>query len=321
MLSASYFSRLLGEHLQLSLELAAAESPPCGTAIALVVIGIISALGCIFNIITTFLLKLHLNVLGKMIIFLSIADIIFTISFIIEIQSSIVEIIFSMSWTASVTMLGCFAHTLYRTVKSDEEAPSNVLLKKYIITCFVISALIGVLCIDPSLDTFVYSSLGTLALAAIVYSIFCYIFVLKKLLEIKREIHLELLVYPLFLIICEFPFIVVQFHVIFKGQLPSAEFKEVSMLLLVSRGLLNSLAYGLSARVRLGFKSLCKSKTASNQRESYFTSFTDRFSMAFSVKTLKTPNYVLYDSTLLSQNESVLRSQHTQTNLIDKPLI
>ena len=306
MLSAWNVLCLLGEHLQLSLELENAESnsKPPGTTVALHVMGAISALGCIFNIITTFLLKLHLNVLGKMVIFLSIADTIFTISFIIEIQSFIVEIIFSMSWTASVTMLGCFAHTLYRTVKSDEEAPSNVLLKKYIITCFVISALIGVLCIDPSLDTFVYSSLGTLALAAIVYSIFCYIFVLKKLLEIKREIHLELLVYPLFLIICEFPFIVVQFHVIFKGQLPSAEFKEVSMLLLVSRGLLNSLAYGLSARVRLGFKTLCKSKRDSNQRDSYFTSLIEN--QTRTTLSLKTPNYILHNSSVLSRSKSVM---------------
>ena len=302
MFSASSVSCLLGEQPQLSLELAAAESPPCGTAIALVVLGIISALGCIFNIFTTFLLKLHFNELGKMVIFLSIADIIFTIIFTVGEESTIVDIIFSMSWAASVIMLGCFAHALYRTVKSDEEkALNNVLLKKYIITCLVISAFIGVLCIDPSLDIFVYSSLGTLALAAIVYSIFCYISVLKNLLEIKREIHLELLVYPLFLIICEFPFIVVLFHVIFTDQLPSDEFKKVSSLLLMSRGLLNSLAYGLSARVRLGFKTLCKSKKGSSQSESYFTSLIENSSMM--TMSLKAPNYVLHDS--ISSNQLI----------------
>ena len=321
MLSACYFSRMLGEQLPLSLELAAAESNSklSGITIAFHVMGAISALGCIFNIITTFLLKLHFNALGKMVIFLSIADIIFTITFIIETRSNIVSIIFSMSWAASVTMLGCFAHALYRAVKSDEGFLSTLLLTKYIITSLVISALIGVLCIIR-LNTVVFSSLGTLALTAIVYSTFCYIFVLKKFREIKREIHLELLVYPLFLIICEFPFIVVQFHVIFKGQKPPAEdFRKVSMLLLVSRGLLNSLAYGLSSKVRLGFKTLCKSKKDVNQTDSYFTSFTDRPSMM--TMSVKTPNYVLHDSTSPSQNESFLRNQHTKTNLIEKLLI
>ena len=299
---------LFGKQLQFSLEQVDAESNSelPGLVIALIVIGIISTLGCIFNIIATFLLKLHRNELGKMVIFLSITDIIFTIIFTIDAQSTIVDIIFSMSWAGSVTWLGCFAHTLYRTVKSNGEFINHVPLKKYIIIFLVVSNFIGVLCAiialgttDPKMDMVTYSTLGTLALGAIAYSTFCYISVLKKLLEINREIHLELLVYPLFLIICEFPFIVVQFHVIFTVQLPSAEFRKFSMLLLVSRGFLNSLAYGLSARVRLGFKTLCKSKKDFNPLDSQLLEDQSR-----PIARLKAPNFNSQDENPQSFSQS-----------------
>mgnify|MGYP000852554403 FL=1 len=236
------------------------------------IIGLLSALGCLFNLLITLILKLHRNVLGKMMIFLSLNDLFYTITLGapglgLDGDSLFVHTVNGLSWAGSVSWVCCFAHALYTSVKFNGDCVDNSLLKKYIITTTVLSIVTGCVfainvILRPGVDltVLVFTYLGTMAILSILFCGFCYVSVLNKLRRYEEQLHLELLLYPLFLILCEFPSVLIQVYVtLFDTKLPETLF-GISILFLISRGIWDSLAYGLSSKIRDGIKTLCRKK-------------------------------------------------------------
>ena len=310
---AEYTVSSLHNFLQSSSELTTTEATNMISkfTIILLVLGTLSALGCIFNIIITFLLKLHRNVLGKMILFLAVNDILFTTSLVgpslgFESLILVFNIIFGFSWAGSVAWVCCFAHALYASVNFGEDYLNSSLMKKYLIRSLTISILSGILLaifVAPKHEfdapTVVFAFLGVLALGSTLYCGFCYVSVLKKLRKYGMKVHLELLLYPLILIVCDFPTVLLQFYFIFISKNFSTASFEISVVCLMSRGIWNSLAYGLSSKIRDGFKSLCRRKPPEGHEEKLLkiplsnTAQMDPTGDSSSRNTLNPPNFVL----------------------------
>ena len=233
----------------------------------------LSIMGCIFNLIATFLLKHHKHVLGKMIIFFSINDFILMALFGPSYLCWLGDFPFSIfiirfTWIGSMLWACCFAHALYASAKFGEECLTNSLLKKYIFNSLVLSAVVGSLTeIFPS-DPMTYNWPANLFAIALISCFICctvcYITALKILRQHQGKIHLELLLYPLIFIICELPFLIISAHEFLQDESQSSEasgfFYDMAKLFFLSRGILNSFAYGLSSKIRSGFKMLCRRK-------------------------------------------------------------
>ena len=278
---------------------------------------ILSALGCIFNLIATFLLKLHGNVLGKMTIFLSINDLIFIIALILGIFGKREDIPFLVvfssltmwaSWTGSIFWVCCFGHALYTSVKSGEQCLTNSLFSKYVCSSFIVSVVsmvteyLSVYELILSLSIFA----GTIT-TSIVYCSACYITVFKILRQNQEKVPLELLLYPLILIICEIAILLYAIMSTFivehdKSMLVT----NIGVLIFLSRGIWNSLAYGLSSKIRSGFKALCKPPKNKKLLESQFSiitySDTSYNSRSRGVTSLEAPGFVLVYGSLTNQD-------------------
>lgn len=278
---------LLREPLVLNSELRAAETESglSGFDLAFLIFGILSGLGCIFNIIITFLLKLHKNVLGKMMIFISAGDAIFTLSLAAPYigiwgSSSFIIILSGATWASSIFWICCFAHALYISVKFGEERINNSLLKKYICISITASVIAGGLFAifiltgsSSSYRSFYRTFMSVVTNSSILYCVVCYISVFKKLRDYGTTVHFELLVYPLLLIICEFPIAALPIYVSLSNQSTPATLLNIGFLCFMSRGIWNSLAYGLSSKIRHGVKSLCRMRAQGGTKETLLPSY------------------------------------------------
>lgn len=298
----------LGEYPQLTSEQALVESNLYEFSLILSILGSLSLLGCLFNITITFLLKLHRNVLGKMMICLSVTDFIYTMAIGCPIWRDLpaANIIFNFAWAGSV-IWGCsFADTLYNSAKFGEELLDDSLLKKYFVMSVIFSA-IGGLLQAPIFNSFIPSISfwfnGIIAIISIIYCSYCYIIALKKIREYKMDVSLELLSYPLILIICEIPFVILQFYNIFCSPVPK-ELGEIAMIVLASRGICNSLAYGLSSRIKQGIKLRCGKVSQKERHETLLASYVSESTQyeIISYGSLKPPNFVLKFSSVISQS-------------------
>ena len=269
------------------------------------VLMLLSALGCIFNLIATFLLKHHRNVLGKMMIFLSISDLICIIAILDGWKYSLFLMVFPtyimwVSWTGSVLWVCCFAHALLTSVKFGEECLTNALFQKYAYISIIVSILIAspIAIFDSS---FCYTPLAVIGIASIIYCTTCYITVFQILRQGQGKAHLELLLYPLILMICELAMVMIHVYMIFhlNKDVPQ-HFYQIGELLFVSRGVWNSLAYGLSSKIRSGFKTLCRRRDSlKDQKLLEYTNMNDSQSMNLSG--LRPPNFVLKYNSILSR--------------------
>ena len=273
MVLENYLSWISPSHLSLLSEsvMVQENAPMDKFTIAMLSLAAISTLGCIFNIIMTLALKLHYNALGKMVVILSLYDAIFTISFALvgyfDVPPLFLLGVFIFSWTESIVWVTCFAHALYVSIRYDLDHLNNSLLKKYAI----VSTTIGILIVIFEFTRFVLYSGGSpaiLALFSIVYCTICYGFVMRKLREYDDRIHLELLLYPLILIICDFPLVLQLTALMFSSEIFPLYIFKVSSACLLARGILNAFAYGLSSKIRQGFKMLCLKKSSNKLLES-----------------------------------------------------
>mgnify|MGYP000844083298 FL=1 len=301
----------LEKYLELPSELTSVASDPenPGFDAALVIAELLSVSGCIFNIIITLLLGLQRNVLGKMMIFLSVNDLFFHIGLRLAAEMGILspfsDILLGFSWAGSVSWISCFAHALYVSVKFGEELLNNSLLKKHITSSLTVSTLGGgvfaifpLMGYSPEFSFLDYSFMALLAILSTIFCGFCYISVLKQLWRYEAKIHLELLLYPLFLIICEFPFVIIQLYSILSAHLAPSTLRDTAFLCLMSRGLWNSLAYGLSSKIRNGFKTLCRKNRRERQQELLEKGHSSSGHMEHrksdtSVSSIETPSFVL----------------------------
>lgn len=198
-------------------------------------VGILSALGCIFNVVVTICLGKSKYIFGKMVIILAIFDfsshspLIFT-SFNQTSSRISCEIIGSwvgfFGFGCSVIFTTCLAHALYQILKDSNVDSVEQYFKKYVALSLVTGLIAGTLaaslqykdyhyygngkylCITRHYDGFNWRSLlivMTPATVSIVGCTFYYIRIIRTLKILNEEWHWGLLVYPLILIICTLP--------------------------------------------------------------------------------------------------------------------
>ena len=278
---------------------------------------ILSILGCSFNLFATFLFKHHKHVLGKMTIFFSINDLILMVLFGPSYLCWLgyfpyKYFIMRFTWIGSMLWACCLAHALYTSVKFGEESLTNSLLKKYACSSLILSAVFASLIQIFPIDAKTYFW-STKLFAVVIITCFlccavCYIAALKILRHHQGKIHLELLLYPLILLICELPLLTITVNSSLTGNLQlSGLFYDMAKLFFLSRGILNSFAYGLSSKIRAGFKALCRRGNKEQETrllESQFSLITHTDfsgSQIRRVTTLKDPNFILKYSSLDSR--------------------
>ena len=297
--------------LQSSLETTEINSTYSTFTIAILTIATLSILGCLFNIIVTLLLKLHHNVLGRMMIYLSANDALFTFCF--AYSSTQIDYPLFMNgfiialYAGSVSWITCFAHALYYSVKHGEDYLNNAVLKKYVISSIIVPAIGGALFAIYSLGELGEGwlilplfSTTMLPIVSMIYCGFCYGFVLRVFRRYQINTHSELLLYPILLLICELPFVITQLHALLADQLLLRSIEDTVNLILISRGICNSLAYGLSSKLKQGFKVLCKqSPRGIPLLESVAATSTYTFvSNNESVVSAQPPNFILKSMTI-----------------------
>ena len=281
----------------------------------------LSIMGCIFNLFATFLFKHHKHVLGKMMIFFSINDLILMVLFGPSYLCWLgyfpyKYFIMRFTWIGSMLWACCFAHALYISVKFGEECLTNSLLKKYVCSSLILSAVFASLIQIFPIDAKTYFW-STKLFAVVIITCFlccavCYIAALKILRHHQGKIHLELLLYPLILLICELPLLTITANSLLTGKpQPSGLFYNMAEQFFLSRGIWNSLSYGLSSKIRNGFKILCRRENRQQQKrpsESQFSLITHTDfsgSQIRRVTTLKDPNFILKYSCINSQDSRV----------------
>ena len=249
----------------------------------------LSTAGCLFNIIATVYFKLYQNVIGKMVINLSILDLLYTPSFLLmfalsqddEMLSNTASVVYVMSWVGSSGWVCAIAHALYYLMANGDPSFQNWGYKRCFITISLITTILGIVtvifnitssCEDDTVLFFVVLIIIILS-TSFIFCSSCYILVLKRIYHNTTKAHLVLLLYPLISMLCESPWLILNIGVYFNYPFSSG-FGILAFLLVLSRGLLNALAYGLSQNVRKLFTNCCRSKRTINN-ESTCISFQD----------------------------------------------
>ena len=262
---------------------------------AFIVISTLAVLGCIFNTFTTFFFKISKTALGKMVIALSIMDFIFSSSYMfltVRIENEFICQLGSFLWVfgfvGSLSWSCCFAHCLYHSVKyADNQAP-NAFLWRYRIASIILG-LAGAItavsmefwilevevqrCVHPTIASqFDWSGLVVFFVPVLLSCLFTcvtYMRVISKIYQYRTELFLELIFYPLILLICDLPTAASGFYFAATREMPSRNsgFERYCSIMLRSQGFLNALAYGLSKRILQSYKELCRRKELKNKED------------------------------------------------------
>ena len=242
----------------------------------------LSIFGSVFNLITIFHVRTSTAILRKMIVSLCVMDLIFNILSMFSILSTENELLCSSlgflvlyGYNGSIVLTCCFAHCLNSTLKrSEAEANTGKLWKIYQILGFVSPIILSGIATGtqyyrvqdnycwhyPSDEAqidwqdFFLSFLPTTI--AVLYCMYCYLSVIRKLREMGMRVYLELLFYPLILIICSFPWNAYSLYSIFSTQPPPFDLFVIANVMLSMQGFFNALAYGLSRTIISGYKRL-----------------------------------------------------------------
>lgn len=252
--------------------------------IATITTNTLSIIGCFFNLITTLLLKKTGYSLNKMVIGLSLMDILY--NFTPLIGSWVQENLFLCQTYAFFTYIGyagslvwtcCFGHCLYSSVKRGEGQAVVHYIKPYIWISTLSGILFGIFvvviqyyqvypgnggCLHYSNGKefdwrdFIVSDLT--AAIVVLYSGFCYLSVINKLRQFGIRMHLELMCYPLILVICLFPWVCLSVYnmIAVPARIPFS-WVLVANVLMSAQGLLNAFAYGLSYKIVIGYRNKC----------------------------------------------------------------
>ena len=247
----------------------------------LIIVGL-SILGCIFNILLTSISKNYRSTLGKMVVQLSVMDIIWNVVSIFEAfpADSSCKILSFFEFFGNIGALFCtccFAHALYVSVTCADVGVLDRYYWRYtfigVITGIIggaASILAGYYTLDeesgicsPDEDNpWAVTVLVAPVATALLYCIVSYCLVIKRLKEISERRNFELLCYPLILIICYFPAIFkVLLHIFHSKYELSLAWVVVINLLYNAQGFLNAFAYGLTQNIRVTLRATCCKQT------------------------------------------------------------
>lgn len=256
------------------------------------VMAVLSILGCIFNFMTALLLKTNKIAIGKMVLGLSVMDFVSSVVVIVlrqrtnEYVCRVETFFLYFGYAGSFAWTCCFANALYKAIKSEDfEVIDAALVKNYTKLSIILALLIAVystatgfrktqdgLCLPQDLNN--QSNANQLiivtvpCLISIVYCLYCYMLVMKKLKNVGTFARLELLVYPLILILCTLPTTLMELLLFIKSdmEIPFWWFL-MSYSLFVGQGFFNAIVYGLSKKVIDGYKALCCRRSSVHNQE------------------------------------------------------
>ena len=239
---------------------------------------VLSIIGSLFNAVTTCYLKAYTSGIGKIVLALSAFDIILALgNFLCGVFSEEDEtgplLIFLFGWNGAIIWPCCLAHCLLLTLKRLDETIPDQFFRRYLIISIISPALwtaIGLtltriknkLGEEAPFDLNIISYLIPPLLGSL-FCFICYILVVKQLKKMRAGNFWEMLLYPLILILCNLPY-----SIIFCRELLQTEEENQDQpwwsvmfdILFNLQGLLNAFAYGLSKRIRTGYKEQCSCK-------------------------------------------------------------
>ena len=262
-------------------------------------VSLLSMMGCVFNAITTFFLKLSTHGIGKMVLSISLVDFIFSISFIfsvIQVSESSCNIgafLWGFGFIGSLWWSCCFAHCLFHSVKYETSDTPDKFIRKY----WIISAIVGIIWasssayarwwkLDPRIgvcyqqmqkhyakDGWTQTVLFAVPLLlAVGYCSGCYVMVIKKLRKTNSRKFIELIIYPLILVACAFPLIVQRLIYCACDDCEKIEHYWFTLAVYRCQGLFNAFAFGLSKRILEGFKAKCARSNMNSKKSSVYVS-------------------------------------------------
>lgn len=249
-----------------------------------IVVGILSFVGSLFNLVFVFLtksgkeIKIMVFFLGIMDLLVSITIFYLPVKFTSNFWCQVVSFTRHFGFSGSFLWTDCFAYALYSLVVKGRDIGQYI--KSYIAIATTGAFLNGSLAvlraytqISPtghcmhlgSKSDFLTKLLvnDILGVASFVFCILCYISVVKRLrvLGSPAKLNLTMLTYPLILLLCLGPKLIREVIEQFGGPLPIG-FLYISNMLFASQGFWNALAYGLSGNL----VKMCR-KNGSKQKE------------------------------------------------------
>lgn len=256
----------------------------------LLVTGTLSIMGCIFNIAVTVRLGRAKLIIGKMVITLAVFGLIKNIpSVFISFHATTSRYTCETigGWiqyfgnASSLFFTTCFAHAYYHSLDDIECIKKHY--KKYLALSIISGVILGSLSVILGFREHAYTSKGrsvclvvrdskfqweisfilvTIAVVNIIGCALYYIRIIKKLRSLHGELKWGLMLYPLFLIICETPWVVRRIMLSFGFDFTSPVNYEINHALLGLLGFFNSLAYGLSKEIYEALKRHCSSRSS-----------------------------------------------------------
>lgn len=246
------------------------------------VVGILSILGGIFNIVVTVCLGKSKVIIGKMVIYLALFDIITQIPLILTSINAtnnrincetIGSWFFYLGYVGSIFFTTCFGHGLYNILKDSNFSNMEVNYKKYIAVSVISGLIMATLSVIFQFRELTLYPGGqslcqmrpvkgfnwTILIPGAVNILGCtyyYIMIIRKLKSSGQKPHWGLLVYPLILILCISPMIIRRFYFLIDFGV-SDLYLQISRGLFGAQGFLNSLAYGLSREVYRALTRCC----------------------------------------------------------------
>ena len=260
---------------------------------------ILSGIGIIYIILTLFLLKLLSNPWSRMVLFISLCDVIITGGIVIlySIEQPNETICDSFIWATHYAVLAsfswgaCFAHAFMTVVKTEDETRVSGNLKYYIAISHIIPIPLTILSIktdfvryNPEKNfcyhefrygeidvSFFWTEIVPYAIA-LGFAIYYTCSALKKLYAVTHGISrwrlMSVLQFPLIMVICWFGQQLNIFLAQFNVHLPYAQNIGVAFqTMCFLQGFLNAIAYGVTYTVYSGYKKLFKKHCKRKRRE------------------------------------------------------
>lgn len=243
--------------------------------VVMIIINLLSILGCCFNLVLTVSLKISENPLGKMVVALSLMDLIAnSISLLMglnistELWCHVIGFMQAFGFGGSIFWSCFFAHAYYVMHKKQDNKIINSYLTMYMIISTCLSIGLGIFSVsisfisldldekrcvhDPNLEFFDWKSVIMLvvpSVGSVAFCLGCYLVARSKYKNSESASIKGVLIYPLILAICYFPLALQELYIQITSK-SSPFWIDLSVsVLLYSQGFLNAFAYGLSGAI------------------------------------------------------------------------
>mmetsp|Transcript_83617 Transcript_83617/g.97805 ORF Transcript_83617/g.97805 Transcript_83617/m.97805 type:complete len:314 (-) Transcript_83617:27-968(-) len=250
----------------------------------------LSLVGGLFCLTSAILIKNSRNTLGRMVISLSTAIVLASIMTILlqNLQTTallcqVFSFLYTFANTSVMVWSSCFAYALFSSYNHNELRYLKSQWKNYLSASLLLPTILAVVSVAtgvfstadgegasvcmqrPVPNTF---NLGNLlvflmpSVFSVVFCICCYFTVIGTIIKTGSKLNAEMLFFPVIFAVCAAPMLARATLVQINGKLevPFGLLLVMSCLM-NSQGLLNAVVYGLSRKIRMGYKEqFCQKK-------------------------------------------------------------